>query len=251
MSQADRQRLSAIAHADSPVWGPLSESTVAGLAERLRSAGIGRESRVLDLGCGIAELLRRVCEATGASGIGVDASPFAIEAARRRLAASPARDRIQLRLDDVTALGPDASQDLVICIGPGWDSGGWTSLTGWAARFATTHGHLLLAETAWRAHPPAEALARLGLTADAYILTADVRDAVAAAGVEVDWVHRSNDEEWAAYAGAYRGALRQFARDHPGDPLVPAVRDRAEAGWSQYELLHELLDFVLVLARTA
>jgi hypothetical protein len=42
--------------------------------------------------------------------------------------------------------------------------------------------------------------------------------------------------------------MRAFARDHPDDPVTPALLGRAEAGWDDYETLHDLLDFVLVLA---
>ena len=233
------------------MWGPISDDTVKGLVAQLPGLGISQRSRVLDLGCGPAELLRRVCEETGASGIGVDMSPLAIEVARRRIAASPARARIELHVGDATALDPDGSHDLAICIGPGWSTGGWTAMTSWASAFARAGGLLLLGDTAWRTDPPADALTSFGMSKDAYILAADVERTVSASGAAVAWSHRAGRDEWNAYADAYRSSMRRFVRDHPGEPITPAVRDRAEAGWSQYELLHELLDFVLVLARTA
>lgn len=246
---AERQRLSAIAHAGSLMWGPISEETVQEMMARLRALGIGQGSTVLDVGCGPAELLRRVCEETGASGIGVDTSPFAIEEARRRIATSPARERVALHLADATTWRPDGSHNLVICIGPGWDSGGWTALAIWASGHASAGGHLLLGEAAWRSDPPADALATLGIVADAYILATDVDQAVVVAGAEVEWSHWASRGEWAAYAEAYRTSMRQFVRDHPDDPITPAVRERAGSSWVQYELLHELLDFVIILAR--
>jgi len=145
MSDAERQRISAIAHAESLMWGPIGEETVAEITALAGLHGIGDSSRVLDLGCGPAELLRRICEATGASGTGVDASPFALTEARRRLAGSPARDRIELRLADATAFEA-RDEDLVLCIGPGWKSGGWRALADWASGFVTPGGLLLLGE---------------------------------------------------------------------------------------------------------
>lgn len=248
---SERQRLSAIAHATSLMWGPISSDTVEGLVARLGTLGVSGLSSVQDLGCGPAELLRRVCEKTGASGIGVDSSPFAIEEAARRCARSPARERVDLRVGDATTVMPDGSQDLAICVGPGWSIGGWAALTRWTSAFARPGGLLLLGDIAWHAVPPEEALDSLGISADVYILAADVEQAVSGAGAEVVWSHRASPDEWDAYTAAYRSSMRQFVVDHPDDPITSAVRSRSETGWVQYELLHELLDFVTVLAQRA
>jgi len=230
------------------MWGPVGDETIAELTARIGQHGLGATSRVLDLGCGPAELLRRICESTGAGGTGIDASPFALTEARRRLSVSPARDRVDLRLGDATALDPRGDHDLVICIGPGWKSGGWRALVAWASGFVAPGGLLLLGEGAWRLDPPLEALARLEMRPEEYLPSAEVPAAVAATGASVIWTHRATADEWAAYAADYRAAMRAFARDHPDDPVTPALRERAEAGWADYETLHELLDFVLVLA---
>jgi SAM-dependent methyltransferase len=247
----ERQRISAIAHTSSPMWGPIADRTVDELTALVGRHGIDTSSRVLDLGCGPAELLRRICEWTRATGTGVDASPLALAEARRRLTGSPAENRIDLRLADVTALEGLVEHDLVICVGPGWKSGGWGDLTGWAARFVAPGGLLLLGEGAWRLAPPSHALARLGMRADDYLPAPDVPSAVTEAGASVLWSRRATTQEWAAYADAYRSSMRDFARDHPDDPVTPPLLERAEAGWADYELLHELLDFVLVLATAA
>lgn len=134
MNSTDRQRLSAIAHTGSAMWGPISESTIQEILSRA-GAFIERTSGILDLGCGPAELLCRLAERTGTSGVGIDASPHAVEEAARRLDASPARHRIELRVADVHGLPRKPEFDLVICIGPGWDTGGWPELTRWAAGF--------------------------------------------------------------------------------------------------------------------
>lgn len=233
------------------MWGPIGVETIAHLTALVGRHGIDGSSRVLDLGCGPAELLRRISESTGASGTGIDASPFALTEARRRLAGSPARDRVALRLADATALDPRGDQDLVLCIGPGWKSGGWSALAGWASGFAAPGGLLILGEGAWRVDPPPDALDRLGLKAADYLASSDVPSTVAATGASVIWGRRATADEWAAYADGYRAAMRAFVRAHPDDPVTPALLERAEAGWADYETLHELLDFVVVLATAA
>jgi cyclopropane fatty-acyl-phospholipid synthase-like methyltransferase len=67
---------SLLAHAGLPFANPLSEADVdAAIAE----LGLGDGARVLETGCGTAELLRRVVERhPGATGLGVDPDADAI-----------------------------------------------------------------------------------------------------------------------------------------------------------------------------
>jgi uncharacterized protein YdeI (YjbR/CyaY-like superfamily) len=67
----------------------------------------------------LTQLLRRICESTGARGAGIDTSPFALTEARRRLVGSAAHDRVDLQVADATELDPRGDQDLVLCIGRG------------------------------------------------------------------------------------------------------------------------------------
>lgn len=233
------------------MWGPISDATLDDLLERVESLGIGLGSRVLDLGCGPAELLRRIVERTGAFGVGIDASPFAIEEARARVARSGVGDRIELRLGDVNAVDRSPAHDLVLCIGPGWDHGGWHRLVEWTTAFVAPGGHLLVAEGAWRRDPTSTELRALGMTTDSYPLTDRVEGIVARAGVDVLWSHRVGADDWDAYGERYRSAMLSFVESSPDDPLAPVARERSGRGWAMYEVLHSLLDFVFVLGRPA
>ena len=182
-------------------------------------------------------------------GVGLDTSPFAIEEARARVARSPGSDRIDLRLAGVEEVDRRPSHDLVICIGPGWETGGWSSLTAWTASLVAPGGHLLLADGAWRRAPTRTELRSLGMEIDTYPPTERVEGIVEEAGVDVVWSHRVTAEDWDAYGERYRDAMLSFMRASPGDPLVAHASQRAGPGWPMYELLHSLLDFVLVLGR--
>ena len=243
-----RQRLSAIAHAGAAMWGPVGEATLAALVDRLEAAGIVGGDLVLDLGCGPAELLRRVCEWTGANGVGIDTSPEALAEAARRLATSPARERVELRADDATNQPRDGRAAVALCIGPGWATGGWAAMTGWVAGFVRPGGHFVLGEGAWAREPSTSELQRLGMTLDDYPATDEVEAAVRRHAVPL-WRHRSTAEEWETYAAGYRSSLSSFATEHPDHELAPAAAQRAGPGWATFELVHELLDFVIVIAR--
>jgi SAM-dependent methyltransferase len=238
-----------VAHATSLMWGPIDETTLHDMVERVASLEIGPGSRVLDSGCGPAELLRRIVERTGASGVGVDASPFALDEARARTARSSVGDRIELRLADAQQMDRRPAHDLVLCIGPGWDAGGWSELTGWTAGFVAPGGHLLLGQSSWRRVPTVDELRMLGMELGDYPPTEAVKAIVARAGVQVLWSHRASREDWDAYGERYRGAMAKFARSSPDDPIAAAARERSGEGWQMYELLHALLDFVLLLGK--
>jgi SAM-dependent methyltransferase len=219
------------------------------IVERVASMGIGGGSRVLDLGCGPAELLRRIVERTRASGVGVDTSHFALDEARARIARSSAGDRIELRLADVTQIERRCEHDVVLCIGPGWDAGGWSSLAQWAAGFVALGGHVVLGEGAWRRRPTAGELRTLGTELDAYPKSQSVERIVGQYGVQVLWSGRATSEDWDAYGERYRSAMLDFARSTPDDPLAAAARERSGTEWPTFDLLHSILDFVLVLGR--
>ena len=210
---------------------------------------VARALRLVGAGCGPAELLRRIVERTGASGVGVDASSFALEEARARNARSSVGNRIELRLGDVKRIDRRPAHDLALCIGPGWDTGGWSAMTAWTAGFVAPRGHLLVGEGAWRRVPTSGELRTLGMELGAYPPTAEVEGIVGRSGVQVLWSHRVTPEDWDAYGERYRDAMLDFARSSPRDPVAAAARERSGSGWRTYELLHSLLDFVLVLGR--
>lgn len=250
MNNPDRQRLSAIAHATSAMWGPITEATLATVVAEVAARGLDARSRLLDLGCGPAELLRRLVAATGARGTGIDSSPFALAEARRRLAGRAEAQRIELRLADVTEEPATAAFDLVACIGPGWAHGGWDRLASWASGFAVPGGWILLGEGAWRTRPSSEDLAALGLSFADYPMSRDVGAAVTRGGATPVWQHVVSPADWDAYGAAYRSAMLAHLEEAPDDPLAPALRERSGEGWPRYERLHRLLDFVIVLAST-
>lgn len=61
-------------------------------------------STVLDLGCGNARFLVKLCEKFGSNGIGVDLSPAACESAEKLIAESSIPDKVRVEVGDAGAL---------------------------------------------------------------------------------------------------------------------------------------------------
>jgi cyclopropane fatty-acyl-phospholipid synthase-like methyltransferase len=87
-STVDRQRFSAIAHRDHDYMNPICAAKVERLLDLLP---LDAGSRVLDLGCGRAELSLRIIERFGSTVVAVDNSSMMLDAARERAGVSRAR----------------------------------------------------------------------------------------------------------------------------------------------------------------
>ena len=80
-SSINRQKFSAIAHRDHDYMNPISAAKVERLLDLLPLDDV---SRVLDLGCGRAELSLRIIERFGSTVVAVDNSSMMLDAARER-----------------------------------------------------------------------------------------------------------------------------------------------------------------------
>ena len=105
------QRRSVIGHSGLPFNCPHTEEIA---HEIIDSLELKASSRVLDLGCGRAELLTRVVESFGCTGIGVDKSKDLLNMARQS-----SRGSVQLIEKEMLAFldENDLMFDLIICIG--------------------------------------------------------------------------------------------------------------------------------------
>lgn len=97
----------------SGIWGRVIPTTVApllpGLSERL-AAG---DAAFLDVGVGVAAISIELCRAVpGASAVGLDVLPAALELARANVDEAGLGDRIELRLQGVEVLDDEARFDL-------------------------------------------------------------------------------------------------------------------------------------------
>lgn len=249
----DRQRISHLAHERHPVACPFSDATVDALVARL---DLPRAASVLDVGCGRAEWLVRVLErAPDATGVGVDLSPLALDAAGRRARAAGVETRLALVEGDGAEhlRGTDDAHDLITCTGSehvlGTADDAWRILS---ARLRPG-GLLLLAQGFWACEPTAAALAELG---------ENLRDAlprgvsglvasVVARGLAPLHVVVSSEREWDDYEWSWVGSLEDHAWRHPGpeaDELRAVAASHRDGYLNGYR---GVLGYAAVIARRA
>ena len=119
--------------------------------------GIGRDARVLDLGCGTGLQTRALAEHSPARFVAIDNHPPFVEEANRYAQALGIADRVETRVGDLRQ--PDfapGSLDLIWCEGAIYVIGFEAGLRAWGPLLAPG-GHLAVTEVCWsRPDPPAE-----------------------------------------------------------------------------------------------
>jgi SAM-dependent methyltransferase len=228
--EEQRFRFSAIAHAGMALMNPLSGTTLNEAIDEMRLPG---GARVLDLGCGKAEALRRVVERYDAHGVGVDVSPFALSEAR---AASMELRHGTLQLVEGNALEyqSDVPFDAVMALGPGWEHDTFGALIRQAYPHAAPGGLLLLADGFWRTGPTDEYLALLGATRDEMGSHSENVRAGIELGLTPLWAATATQRDWDRYEWRHLSAVERWAVEHEADPQRSAFLQRARAERDRY-----------------
>jgi SAM-dependent methyltransferase len=186
------------AHAGLTFANPFSASAVDEAVARLDP---GRGGRVVETGCGSAEVLLRVLERhPGASGVGVDLDPDWVARARRAAADRlPGRDVRVVEAPAADAGLEPGSFDVVVNVASSHAHGGFPAALGALAALARPGGQVLLGEGFWTRPPSAEFLAALGGTEDELPDLDGLLAAAREAGLRPEHVGVASEEDWAAY----------------------------------------------------
>jgi ubiquinone/menaquinone biosynthesis C-methylase UbiE len=222
MTDPFRYRFSAIAHARLPYCNPIAPHKL----DRVLDLLSGHDGlRALDVGCGRADLLVRLAERFGATGVGLDLSERFLAEGRRRLADRCPDAAIELVQTDIAEYPlPATPFDLVACVGGPYEriEAAWQHL----GRFLHPGGFLLWGGPYWQQPPAAEYLAFLDMPADGYTThAANILDGEALGLVPL-YATVASPDDWDHYEGTYAGSIERHLLDHPDDPDAEAMRQR-------------------------
>jgi len=218
------QRASAIAHGDLPYHDPLDVATAETM---LDNVPLQAADRVLDVGCGRGELLVRIAERFGASGLGIDLSDELVATARRQAESRAPRVALTFEACDASELvAIDEGYAFAACIGATHALDGFERTLLRLTDLVRPGGWLAIGEGYWRQPPSAELLEVLGATADE--LT-DYRQTSAAGerlGLELAWVTHATAQQWESYEQTYAANADRYAAAHPDEQGIELVRER-------------------------
>ncbi|WP_461125306.1 SAM-dependent methyltransferase [Saccharothrix stipae] len=188
--------------------------------------------RVVDYGCGWAELLLRAVEhQAGVTGLGVDSDEYAITRGQANVEARGLTSRVTLEQADVTAWRAEPA-DVAISIGASHAWGGTEqTLAAMHARIRPG-GTLLLGDGFWDRPPGPKSLEIFG--EDEFGTLAELVDLAMACGYRLLSVTTANQDEWDSFESRWCAARERWLLEHPDDPKageVRAVVDDHRDGW--------------------
>lgn len=220
----NNHKFSAIAHRDHDYCNPISTAKIERMLELLPLTGM---SRVVDLGCGRAELALRIIEKFGATVVAVDHSSWMLDAARERAEWTGALGKLHLDNTDIRDFEADPETfHLTVMLGAGGIAGGMRGICTRLKAWTKGGGYLLVGEGYWRQKPHSEYLSLLGGPDIRFL---DHRGNVQAgidAGLVPMHATTASLDEWDEYEWKYSRSIERYAGEQPEDPDVPAMLER-------------------------
>ncbi|MEU4742576.1 methyltransferase domain-containing protein [Actinosynnema sp. NPDC023658] len=208
---------------------PLSDAKAFDL---IASLHLGEGQRVVDYGCGWAELLlRAVGQQPGVAGLGVDSDEHAITRGLANVEARGLTSRVALECADVTTWQAEPA-DVAISIGASHAWGGTKgTLEAMHAR-VRPGGTLLLGDGFWERPPGARSVEIFG--EDGFVPLPDLVDLAMSCGYRLLSLTTATLDEWDGFESRWCAARERWLLDNPDHPQADEVRavvDDHRDGW--------------------
>ncbi|MBS0321659.1 MAG: class I SAM-dependent methyltransferase [Proteobacteria bacterium] len=228
-------KFSAIAHRDHDFCNPLSAAKIERLLDLMP---LDERARVLDLGCGRADVALRIIERFGSTVVAIDHSSLMLDAARERAEWTDALAKLHLDNIDIREFTADPETfHLTIYLGAGGIGGGMSGVCQKLKGWTRPGGYVLIGDGYWKRRPAPEYLALLNGSEAEFL---DHRGNVQA-GIDAGLVPMhapvASDDEWDEYEWKYARSIERYAGEHPEDEDVPAMLDRIRR-WRDGYLRH-------------
>ena len=220
----EHQKFSTIAHRDHEFYNPTSAEKTDRV---LNLIPLTATDKALDVGCGQGEMLIRLCERTGAQGIGIDPNTTFIERAQANAVGRIADGQITWISKPMSKaeIKPN-SLTAALCIGSTHAFGDYQTTLTELGELVQAGGYILVADGYWKQPPAPEYLDFLGAKPEDYGTHADNIRAGQNAGLKPLHAVVSNEDEWDHYEGLYARAIEMYIHANPDDPDSPAMQER-------------------------
>ncbi|MBI4310185.1 MAG: class I SAM-dependent methyltransferase [Chloroflexi bacterium] len=211
---------------------------------------LGPGARVVDIACGKAEMLTRLAERYGITGVGVDISPYFASDARKKLQERAPKADIRLLQMDGAQYRPETpgSFDLAMCVGASWVFNGHRGTLRALKEMTRPGGLVLVGEPYWIREPSDQYLAAEGAPKREEFSSHLGNVAIGGeGGLAPLYTCASNQDDWDMYVTLQWYATDEYVRTHADDPDLPELLakqaqarelylrwERDTLGWAMY-----------------
>jgi SAM-dependent methyltransferase len=221
----NHQKYVAIAHRDHDYCNPLSAAKIERMLDLLP---LDSGCRVLDLGCGRAELALRIIERFGSTVVAVDHSSYMLDAARERAEWTGALGRLHLDDTDIRDFRADPETfHLTVMLDAGGIPGGMAGICQRLRGWTRSGGYVLIGLAYWQRKPAAELAALLGGREREILDLAGNVQAGIEAGLVPMHAATATVDEWDEYEWKFCRSVERYAREQIDDPEAGPMVERA------------------------
>jgi len=211
-----------------------------------RYLGLTSKSRVIDFGCGYGEALALWTEEFGIRGIGVEIRDHAVDRARKKMIIRGLASSIEIVHADGSQYDfENQAFDAACCVGASFIWKGFEPTIAALKTAVKPEGRILIGEPYWKNDRVAPEY-----TGDFPIYTElELLDIIHKKGLNVEYLIRSSDDDWANYEASNWQGLIQWLEEHPDHPEKDEVVEwlrktqdeyfrygRDSFGWAMYIL---------------
>ena len=217
----------AVAERDHEIQNPTSREKIRLLGERL-SLSTGAE--VLDVGCGKGGPAIILARTFGVGITGVECAPEFASVARERVVAAGVGDLVQIVERDAGEFELEPQRyDVAMCLGASFVWNGLEATLAALTPSVRPGGRVVVGEPYWRRWPLPE-----GIADDGFASLDGTTGRFEAAGLRVEALIASSEDDWDRYESLHWGALEDWLDEHPDDPDAAGIRRRHEQVRADY-----------------
>jgi ubiquinone/menaquinone biosynthesis C-methylase UbiE len=228
----NQTQFSTIAHRDHTICNPISSEKIDRLFSLL---DLPSGARVLDVGCGKAEMLVRLIERFGCTAIGVDTNPDFLAVARARAFDRGVSGQLELHDGDITKMKLGSGVfDAALCVGATHAYGGLAPTLKSLSGLVKPGGKIIVGEGFWMRKPDVGYLQALSAKLTDHTDHAGNVSAGLAEHLTFLYAVVADADDFDHYEGLYNRAVETWCLENPSDLGMKAARDRIRAWRETY-----------------
>jgi cyclopropane fatty-acyl-phospholipid synthase-like methyltransferase len=218
----------------------------------IRYLNLADGTRVLDVGCGKAWLLRRMSQSHRIEGVGIEIRRSFLDEADKAHRQAPGLGKIALlHLPAAEYSAPAGTFDIALCIGASFAIGSFEDMVRWLKPLIKAGGYLAIADIYTRTDTLAPEAVQY-FSGGAVRTLIDTVDWLEAAGLSLVGLIESSTDEWDAYENLHWQCSDAWLRENRGHPEWASFRTRSEADKREYLTAHrDALGWAIFVCRVS